>query len=66
MIDTHPQFSICISHSFLYIFPSDPQTDTSGSFLQSKGHALLPDVRSRDTQNDIGTSKTCLLKGTVR
>ncbi|EZA51101.1 hypothetical protein X777_10389, partial [Ooceraea biroi] len=33
--------------------------------LQSKGHALLPDVRSRDTQNDIGTSNTCLLKNTV-
>lgn len=66
LMNTHPQFSICISHSFLYTFPSDPQTDTSGSFLQSKGHALLPDVRSRDMQNDIGTSKTCLLENIVR
>lgn len=55
---------MCISHSFRYILPSDPQTCISVSFLQSRGQeeATLPDVLSRVTQNDIGTSNTCLLK----
>lgn len=45
------------------MLPSEPQVGASSSFLQSSGHAFNcpPDVRSRDTQNDIGTSNTCLL-----
>lgn len=66
--ETNPQLSICISHSFLYMLPSDPQVGTSGSLLQSKGQAFdwPPDVRSSDTQYDIGTSNTCLLNDWYR
>ncbi|KAI8432981.1 hypothetical protein MSG28_013863 [Choristoneura fumiferana] len=59
---SYPQLSIFISHSFLYTFSSDPQTTFSFCPEQSVAHASPPDVRSCDTQNAIGTSKTCLLK----